>query len=218
MEPVDGECVTNAEEGAGDVAFVAAAVLGGWADMPAIDAMGCHVVVLGWAGVMQTTTHVPGGARGLKAQVWRQAVRSCLVPTFWMAPHAEWRVVLGEIAFAGGGVMVFVPGGVFHRLLVMALHAPTMTTCPFLHVLTLHLVKRATQSSSQSWPMDVSDPDLRLSKTWPAFAVVERSVDNGKMALLVVLMFPWFLATWTEGPAWVWQMLAQRGSAAASRW
>ena len=41
-EPVDGEGVSDAE-GAWDVAFVAAVVLGGRADVPAIDTVRCHV-------------------------------------------------------------------------------------------------------------------------------------------------------------------------------
>ena len=34
-EPVNGQCVADAE-GAGDVAFVAAVVLDGWADVPSM--------------------------------------------------------------------------------------------------------------------------------------------------------------------------------------
>ena len=47
-EPVDGQCVADAE-GAGDIALVAAVVLNGWADVPAIDAMGSHVRTLCWS-------------------------------------------------------------------------------------------------------------------------------------------------------------------------
>ncbi len=44
-EPVDGEGVADAE-GAGDVAFVASVMFGGGADVPAIDAVRCHVAAL----------------------------------------------------------------------------------------------------------------------------------------------------------------------------
>ena len=47
-EPVDGQCVTDAE-GAGDIALVAAVVFDGWADVPAVDAVGSHVQTLCWS-------------------------------------------------------------------------------------------------------------------------------------------------------------------------
>ena len=46
-EPVHGQCIADAE-GAGYIAFVAAVVFDGWADVPAIDAAGSHVRTLGW--------------------------------------------------------------------------------------------------------------------------------------------------------------------------
>ena len=47
-EPVDGQCVADAE-GAGDIALVAAVVLDGWSDVPAINAVESHVRMLGWS-------------------------------------------------------------------------------------------------------------------------------------------------------------------------
>ena len=44
-EPVDGQGVAEAE-GAGDVAFAAAVVFGGGADIPSINAVRCHVGAL----------------------------------------------------------------------------------------------------------------------------------------------------------------------------
>ena len=45
---VDGQCITD-NEGAGDVAFVAAVVLNGWADVPSVNAVGSHFRTLGWS-------------------------------------------------------------------------------------------------------------------------------------------------------------------------
>ena len=47
-ETVDGQCVTDAE-GAGDIALVAAVVLDGWSDVPAVNAVESHVRTLGWS-------------------------------------------------------------------------------------------------------------------------------------------------------------------------
>jgi hypothetical protein len=47
----------------------------------------------------------------------------------------------------------------------------------------------------------------------PTVALVESSVDNGTTARFVVVMVP-PLATWTEGPEVVAQMLVQCGPAA----
>ena len=47
-EPVDGQCVADAE-GAGDIALVAAVVLDGWADVPAVHTVGSHVRMLCWS-------------------------------------------------------------------------------------------------------------------------------------------------------------------------
>ena len=49
-KPVDGQCVADTE-GAGDVAFVAAVVIDGWADIPSVDAVGSHVWTLGWSDI-----------------------------------------------------------------------------------------------------------------------------------------------------------------------
>ena len=47
-EPVNGQCVPDTKV-AGDIAFVAAVVFDGWADIPAVDAVGSHVRTLGWS-------------------------------------------------------------------------------------------------------------------------------------------------------------------------
>jgi hypothetical protein len=55
-EPVDGQGVVDAK-GAEDAAFVAVAVLSGWANVPAVNAVGCHVVALvGTRWLRQVTT------------------------------------------------------------------------------------------------------------------------------------------------------------------
>jgi hypothetical protein len=41
-KPVDSQGISDSES-AGDIALVASVVLGGWAYVPSIDAMGCHV-------------------------------------------------------------------------------------------------------------------------------------------------------------------------------
>ena len=46
--PVDGQCVADTES-AGDVAFMAAVVLDGWAGVPFVDAVGSHVRTICWS-------------------------------------------------------------------------------------------------------------------------------------------------------------------------
>ena len=50
LKPVDSQGVADTE-GAGDVAFVAAVVLDGWADVPAVDIVGSQVRALGWSNI-----------------------------------------------------------------------------------------------------------------------------------------------------------------------
>jgi hypothetical protein len=74
-----------------------------------------------------------------------------------------------------------------------------MMSLPFLYSLMWYFVKRAMQSSSQSWPMDMREPDFRSSKMCPTLACWDSSGAKGTMALFVVSIFcP--LATWTDGP------------------
>jgi hypothetical protein len=67
-EPVDGECVANAA-GAGHVALVAAAVLFGWADAPAVDAVRCHVGSLVWCDVDDDSGTWRGHGRFVEVEV-----------------------------------------------------------------------------------------------------------------------------------------------------
>jgi hypothetical protein len=55
-----------------------------------------------------------------------------------------------------------------------ALRLPVMMTLPCFKSLMSYFVKSATHLSSQSWPIEMREPDLRLSKMWPTLA----SCDN----------------------------------------
>lgn len=152
-----------------------------------------------WARSMARKT-VDG--TGLYRAACKNIARSALVALSWMAPFARWIVGFGAI-------------GRVHSPLLGS-RSPTIMICPCLYILTSYLVNRATQSSSHSWPMERSEPDLRPSKMWPSFALLDNSFASGTVARLVVSMF-WPLATWTEGPSVVGSILMQWGSAAASR-
>lgn len=147
--------------------------------------------------------------RGLKAHACRNAASACLVTPFWMAPLAEWRGV-GSVWCSVGGKGAFGARGTVHRPLV-SFRSPVMMTWPFLKIFTLYFVKRATQSSSHSWPMEMRLPDLRLSKMWPILACGESVGARGMVARLVVSMFS-PLATWTTGPVLVGWTSMQWGS------
>jgi len=109
----------------------------------------------------------------------------------------------------------FGASGMFHRPL-LGFRLPRMMTCPSLMILTSYLLKRATQSSSQSWPMEMREPDWRLSKMCPVLACVDNSGARGTMTRLVVSMVS-PLATWTEGPFEVGVTFVQCVSAAVSK-
>lgn len=80
----------------------------------------------------------------------------------------------------------------------------------------LYFVNRATQSSSHNWPMEVREPDWRLSKMCRTLAWVDSSYAERTRARLVVLMLS-PLATWMVGPWSVCFTLVQNFSAAGSR-
>ncbi len=56
------------------------------------------------------------------------------------------------------GVEDFGASGMFHRPFLV-LRVPCMMIWPFLRMLRLYLLKMATQSSSQSCPMEMREPD-----------------------------------------------------------
>ena len=116
----------------------------------------------------------------------------------WIAPLAWYvygRVVRGGISRDLGA------RGMFHKPFSVFL-VPSRIMSPFLYILTLDLLNNATQSSSQSWPMDKSE-DWRSLKMWPEDACVDRAGESGMLTLCDgVIVFP--LATRTEGPVVVW--------------
>lgn len=123
----------------------------------------------------------------------------------------------GVVARSGAGTGAFGANGIFQRPLV-ELRLPTMMTCPSLIILTSYLDNRATQSSSQSCPMEMKDPDLRLSKTCPDCALLESSCARGMRARFMVVRTLSPFATCTEGPVSVCPASVQQGSAAGLRW
>ncbi len=100
---------------------------------------------------------------GLKAQAWRKAARSCVVRRWRMAPLATWRFAGGWDASVDSGMVALGARGIFQRPFDW-FRWPTMMTWPFFRILTSYLVKRATQSSSHSCPMEIKEPDLRSLK------------------------------------------------------
>ena len=97
-----------------------------------------------------------------------------------MALHARW-------VFVGGEAMVVVDGGsgIFQRPLV-GFRFPLTMICPFLNTLRLYFPNSAMQLSSQSFPIDISEPAFRLSRMCPVCACLERAVERG--------MVTWWLA------------------------
>jgi hypothetical protein len=70
--------------------------------------------------------------------------------------------------------------GMFQSPLVVFLF-PFMMIFPSLMMSAWYLEKRATQSSSQSWPIEMRDP-WRASKMWLTCACLERAAAKGIVA------------------------------------
>ena len=85
------------------------------------------------------------------------------------------------------------PSGIFHRPLVRSRKTVIMTRLYF-KIFTSNLVKIATQSSSQSSPMDMSEPVVMLLKTWEDCDLEESLLESCKVALKYGLMM-FLLAT-----------------------
>ena len=79
------------------------------------------------------------------------------------------------------------PSGMFHRPLVRSRKPAIMTRLCF-KIFTLNLVKMATQSSSQSCPMDMSELVVMSLKTWTDCALEESLLESFKVALNSGLM------------------------------
>ncbi len=133
---------------------------------------------------------------GLKAQPCKKAeslLFDCLLRIMLFA-----RCCFVEL---GGLVLDLGASRMFQSPLVVFLF-PLIMTFPFLMMSTWYLEKRATQPSSQSWPIEMRDP-WRLSKKWPTCACLERAADKGTVARREDSM--WVpVATWTEGPDVMW--------------
>ena len=115
-----------------------------------------------------------------------------------------------------GGIGVFFKAkGIFHSPLV-GLHSPMMMILSSLAILTSYFENRETQLSSKSWPIEIRELDLRLSKTWLTCASVESYGDRGTISRLIVSMVS-PLATWTEGPDAVRVTSRKWGPYSASR-
>ena len=67
-KPVDGQSVADTE-GVGEVAFVAAVVLDGWADVPSVDAVGSNVRALGWTDMMDDDAGSWWGGKGALVEI-----------------------------------------------------------------------------------------------------------------------------------------------------
>jgi hypothetical protein len=129
---------------------------------------------------------------GLKAQPCKKAASSLFVCLLRIMLFA--RCCLVELE---GLVVDLGASGMFQSPLVV-FRVPLIMICPSLMMSTWYLVKRAMQSSSQSWPIEMRDP-WRSSKKWPTCACLERAADNGTVACREDSM--WVpVATWTEGP------------------
>ena len=105
--------------------------------------------------------------------------------------------------------------GMFHRPFV-GLRCPLMIILLCLKILRFCFVKMAMQLSSQSCPIDISEPDLMPLKIWAFFASVDKFGLKGMMAdWCGVMMVPF--ATCTRGPDDVGRTFMQYGAAAGSR-
>ena len=133
---------------------------------------------------------------GLNNVAWRNAARAALVDADLMALETE-AGCLGRGAGTGfeagaGSILVLAPRtragirggthlgarGMDHRPLI-GLRRPVIIILPSFTILTLNFVKTAIQSSSHSWPMEMRDPVLRPSRTWPLEAVGDSCGANG---------------------------------------
>ena len=65
---------------------------------------------------------------------------------------------------------------------------PLMMIWPSLKILRLYFPNRATQSSSQSFPIEMRDPIFRLLRMWPVWACSERAGERGIVASCVACM------------------------------
>ena len=80
--------------------------------------------------------------------------------------------------------------GMLYRPLVQYLRPVIMTRSCF-KIFTSNLVKMATQSSSQSCPMDMSEPVGISLKTWADCALEESFLKSCKVAIKAgLIMFP----------------------------
>ena len=65
----------------------------------------------------------------------------------------------------------------------------------------------AAQSSLLSWPMEISEPFLRWSRTWPCVADLESWVESGMLTdWLAVMALP--LSKRTVGPVVVFLVIS----------
>ena len=85
------------------------------------------------------------------------------LPSAPIAGHSGTDVRLGARGEHLGG------RGIDQRRFI-GLRVPLMIIVPSLMMCTLYFEKSATQSSSQSFPMERSDPVERPSRTWPVLA------------------------------------------------
>ena len=103
----------------------------------------------------------------------------------------------------------------FHIPLVQSRKPAIMTWLCF-KIFTSNLVKMATQSSSKSFPIDMSEPDVMLLKTWADIALEESLLESCKVALKAGLTM-FLLDTWTAGTEVVYATWQQCGKALGCR-
>ena len=75
----------------------------------------------------------------------------------------------------------------FHRPLVRS-RKPVIMTWLCFKVFTSNLAKMATQLSSQSFPMDISEPVVMSLKTWAYCALEDSLLESCKVVLKAGLM------------------------------
>ena len=78
--------------------------------------------------------------------------------------------------------------GTSHNYFVWLLY-PVSTCWPCLKILSVSLLNRARQLSSQSFPMDRRLPVRRFGRIWPVWARADIAVDSGIVARLLLLWF-----------------------------